>query len=86
MFFLLQEDELQKDFIRSCLKQKPEDRPTARELLFHPILFEVHSLKLLAAHNLVNSPGKDFDQKTSYNMEINKLFQVRFRFKSNVAI
>jgi hypothetical protein len=32
----------------------------ARELLFHPILFEVHSLKLLAAHNLVNSPGNPF--------------------------
>ncbi len=75
----MQEDELQKDFIRSCLKQKPEDRPTARELLFHPILFEVHSLKLLAAHNLVNSPGNFFNplHRTTYNeMEINK--QLKF--------
>lgn len=51
------EDEMQKDFIRKCLRKAPEDRPTARELLFHPVLFEVHSLKLLAAHILVNTPG-----------------------------
>ena len=52
------EDEMQKDFIRKCLRKTPEERPTARELLFHPVLFEVHSLKLLAAHILVNTPGK----------------------------
>ena len=51
------EDEMQKDFIRKCLRKNPEGRPTARELLFHPVLFEVHSLKLLAAHILVNTPG-----------------------------
>lgn len=51
------EDEMQKDFIRKCLRKKPAERPTARELLFHPVLFEVHSLKLLAAHILVNTPG-----------------------------
>jgi len=51
------EDEMQKDFIRKCLRKKPEERPTARELLFHPVLFEVHSLKLLAAHILVNTPA-----------------------------
>ena len=56
------EDEMQKDFIRKCLRKTPEDRPTARELLFHPVLFEVHSLKLLAAHILVNTPGTNFDQ------------------------
>ena len=54
------EDEMQKDFIRKCLRKTPEDRPTARELLFHPVLFEVHSLKLLAAHILVNTPGNLF--------------------------
>ena len=52
------EDNLQKDFIRKCLNQDPEQRPTARSLLFHPVLFEVHSLKLLAAHVHVNTPGK----------------------------
>jgi len=53
------EDEMQKDFIRRCLRKDPADRPTARELLFHPVLFEVHSLKLLAAHILVNTPEVD---------------------------
>lgn len=57
------EDDMQKDFIRLCLRPKPKDRPTARELLFHPVLFEVHSLKLLAAHSLVNTPGSDESSK-----------------------
>lgn len=48
------DDPLQKDFIRKCLGQDPESRPPARDLLFHSLLFEVHSLKLLAAHTLVN--------------------------------
>lgn len=54
------DDEQQKDFIRKCLKADPLSRPSARELLFHSILFEVHSLKLLAAHALVNSASKHF--------------------------
>lgn len=52
------EDEQQKDFIKRCLHIDPKERPTARELLFHPLLFEVHSLKLLAAHCLVKNTGK----------------------------
>ena len=51
------EDPLQRDFIRKCLSHDPESRPSARSLLFHPVLFEVHSLKLLAAHVLVNTPA-----------------------------
>ncbi|XP_045475488.1 nuclear receptor-binding protein homolog isoform X2 [Harmonia axyridis] len=47
------EDEQQKDFIQKCLQTNPEDRPTAKDLLFHSLLFEVHTLKLLAAHCLV---------------------------------
>lgn len=54
----LLEDERQKDFIEKCLRKNPEERWTARELLFHPLLFEVHSLKLLAAHVLVRNSGK----------------------------
>jgi nuclear receptor-binding protein len=53
------DDEQQKDFIHKCLHKEPGHRPSARELLFHPLLFEVHSLKLLSAHALVHSTGKD---------------------------
>jgi serine/threonine protein kinase len=46
-----------QDFIRKCLVEDPFKRPQARDLLFHPVLFEVHSLKLLAAHTLVKNSG-----------------------------
>lgn len=52
------DDATQRDFIRKCLQTDPLSRPSARELLFHPLLFEVHALKLLAAHALVNSASK----------------------------
>ncbi|KAK2163888.1 hypothetical protein NP493_1442g00026 [Ridgeia piscesae] len=47
------EDPLQKNFIQQCLEKDFSKRPTARELLFHTVLFEVHSLKLLAAHYII---------------------------------
>ena len=46
---------LQQDFIEACINQLPSRRPTARKLLFHPLLFEVPSLRLLAAHVIVNT-------------------------------
>uniref|UniRef100_A0A673UQN1 Nuclear receptor binding protein 2 n=1 Tax=Suricata suricatta TaxID=37032 RepID=A0A673UQN1_SURSU len=39
-----------REFILSCLARDPSQRPSAHNLLFHRVLFEVHSLKLLAAH------------------------------------
>ena len=39
-----------QEFIVSCLARDPARRPSAHNLLFHRVLFEVHSLKLLAAH------------------------------------
>jgi len=48
-------DPLQKDLIYQCLTADFEKRPSARTLLFHPVLFEVHALKLLAAHALVKT-------------------------------
>lgn len=38
------ESDLQRDLIRKCLNPQPQDRPSANDLLFHPLLFEV-SLK-----------------------------------------
>ncbi|RLU21867.1 hypothetical protein DMN91_006244 [Ooceraea biroi] len=61
------DDVQQKDFIRKCLQVDPLSRPSARELLFHPVLFEVHSLKVLAAHALVNS-ATNISETISYEM------------------
>ena len=46
-----------QDFIRKCLCDQTK-RPTARDLLLHRVLFEVHSLKLLAAHCIVHTESK----------------------------
>ena len=34
-------DEMKKEFIRLCLQSDPDRRPTAHELLKHPVLQEV---------------------------------------------
>lgn len=49
------EDQAQRDFIKHCLNKDHCRRPKASDLLFHPLLFEVHSLKLLSAHCLVTA-------------------------------
>jgi nuclear receptor-binding protein len=41
-----------------CLHPDPAMRPTARELLFHPALFEIPSLKLLSVHSLADDIRK----------------------------
>ncbi|NWZ88138.1 NRBP2 protein, partial [Poecile atricapillus] len=48
------DDPNMREFILSCLTLNPDKRPTANNLLFHRVLFEVHSLKLLAAHCFIN--------------------------------
>ncbi|XP_068094303.1 nuclear receptor-binding protein 2 isoform X2 [Hyperolius riggenbachi] len=50
------EDPNMKEFILHCLSTSAEKRPSAHDLLFHRVLFEVHSLKLLAAHCFLNTP------------------------------
>lgn len=51
------ENTLQKDFIRKCLAKNSSERLSVRQLLFHPIIFEVHPLKLQAAHKIVSLPA-----------------------------
>lgn len=72
------DDVQQKDFIRKCLQVDPLSRPSARELLFHPVLFEVHSLKLLAAHALVNSASKSRSITSYYKIYIELFITLRF--------
>lgn len=64
------ENPLQKDFIQKCLCKNQSERPTARELLFHPIIFEVHPLKLLAAHKIVNTASYQPDQLTDEALQL----------------
>ncbi len=47
-----------QEFTQMCVRHNPRLRPTAHDLLFHRVLFEVHSLKLLAAHCLINNQCK----------------------------
>lgn len=51
------ENPLQKDFIQQCLRKDPTHRPSARDLLFHPIIFEVPTLRLFSAQSILNNPS-----------------------------
>eukprot|EP00112_Aurelia_sp_Birch-Aquarium-sp1_P008417 Seg1926.5 transcript_id=Seg1926.5/GoldUCD/mRNA.D3Y31 product="Nuclear receptor-binding protein" protein_id=Seg1926.5/GoldUCD/D3Y31 len=48
------QDARQKDFIRKCLQTDPRQRPSVKELLLHPVLLEVYSLKVLSGHCIVD--------------------------------
>lgn len=39
------DNDLQRDLILKCLNPNPQDRPSASDLLFHPLLFEVSARK-----------------------------------------
>ncbi|KAI4900330.1 hypothetical protein NFI96_028617 [Prochilodus magdalenae] len=62
------EDPLMREFTQSCVRTDPKLRPTAHDLLFHRVLFEVHSLKLLAAHCFISNqyllPENCVEEKT----------------------
>ncbi|KPP67358.1 nuclear receptor-binding protein 2-like, partial [Scleropages formosus] len=62
------EDPLMREFTQSCVRLEAKKRPTAHDLLFHRVLFEVHSLKLLAAHCFINNqylfPENCVEEKT----------------------
>ncbi len=47
-----------KDLVLQCLESDPSKRPTARQLLFHPALFEIPTLKLLSVHSLADDIRK----------------------------
>ncbi|VDP47314.1 unnamed protein product [Soboliphyme baturini] len=75
------ENSQQQDFIQCCLNKDPARRPTVHDLLFHPILFEVPSLKLLAAHVVVNiyeSPN-DTDERIK-ELDKNKVIAETFLY------
>lgn len=61
-------DEKQKDFVNRCLEVDPKKRPTLKELLFHPLLFEVPSMRLMASHQLIKneSRGSKLDNNFIY--------------------
>ncbi|XP_054840588.1 nuclear receptor-binding protein 2 isoform X2 [Eublepharis macularius] len=62
------EDPNMREFILGCLLLNPDKRPSAHSLLFHRVLFEVHSLKLLAAHCFISNqylmPENVVEEKT----------------------
>lgn len=56
-------DEKQQDFIHKCIQTDAKKRPTAKDLLFHPLLFEIPTLKLFAAHSLIKNHNEINDTK-----------------------
>jgi nuclear receptor-binding protein len=59
-------DPTQQDFINLCIQTDPRKRPSPKELLFHPLLFEVPSLRLLATHQIVKNQNESRGKFKSY--------------------
>lgn len=64
----LLEDPQQQHFIQWCISKSPEMRPSARDLLLHPLLYEVPSLKLISAHSFV----KNLDILSENHLDVHK--------------
>ncbi|CAF1286115.1 unnamed protein product [Rotaria sordida] len=69
---------VQKNLILKCLESDPLKRPTARELLFHPALFEIPSLKVLSVHSLADdirlNPDRSFVVPAIYPISNDQVF------------
>ena len=57
-----------KMFLRRCLKNKPEDRPTAKMLLRDPALYKLKTLKMIAAHQYLDNVNVEGDENSNYDM------------------
>lgn len=79
------EEGQQKDFIAKCLSHDPAERPSAKELLFHPLLFEVHSLKLLVAHCLLNTARKRADRRQRRSISDKNIFPLAANFSDTIT-
>ena len=78
--------DLLQDFITKCLEKDPRKRPTARLLLFHPVLFEVPALKVLCAHTFVKHASKQISLSLcttlgALHMNITGNFQIPYLFE-----
>ncbi|KAM3839592.1 nuclear receptor-binding protein 2 isoform 3-T3 [Vipera latastei] len=75
------DDPNMREFILGCLLLNPSRRPTAHDLLFHRVLFEVHSLKLLAAHCFIVHqylwPENVVEEKTK-ELDLSEVFRGLF--------
>ncbi|CAF0897501.1 unnamed protein product [Adineta steineri] len=79
---------VQKDLVLKCLETDPSKRPTARELLFHPALFEIPSLKLLSIHSLADDirskPDRSFVSPFHHYSSIDQTFAESESMKEGV--
>ncbi|KAI6652206.1 Nuclear receptor-binding protein [Oopsacas minuta] len=69
------DNEQQREFIRRCCAEDPTKRPTSQEALLHPALFEVHPLKLFAAHKYIEYLRGDKEGSLKQVNQINHLIK-----------